>query len=45
MAAAAWMGWSDQMVTPLFTRCWTHAGELLADGSITPDGRPSGMDA
>ena len=28
VAAAAWTGWSDQMVTPLLTRCWTQPGDV-----------------
>ena len=44
VAAAAWTGWFDQMVTPLLTTCCTHGGDVLAAGWITPDGSPSGME-
>ncbi len=44
VADAAWIGWFDQMVTPLFTRCCTQPGDPLAAGWITPDGSPSGME-
>ena len=38
------MGWSDQIVTPLSTKCWTQVADALDDGWMTPDGRPRGMD-
>ena len=44
MAEAAWIGWFDQMVTPVFTRCCTQPGDPAADGWITPDGSPRGME-
>ena len=34
-AEAAWMGWLDQMVAPLFTRWRTHAGDDAALGWTT----------
>ena len=37
-------GGSTRWSTPVFTRCCTQPGEPLADGWITPDGSPSGMD-
>ena len=43
-ADAAWIGWLDQMLTPLFTRCCTQPGEPAAAGCITLDGSPSGME-
>ena len=43
VAAAAVTGWSDQMVVPTPTRCWTQPGDELAAGVMTDPGRPSGM--
>ncbi len=43
VAAAASIGWLDQMVTPLFTACCTHTGEVAADGWTTPEGSPKGI--
>ena len=40
---AAWIGWLDQMLTPSFTRCCTHPGDVEADGSMTLVGSPSGI--
>ena len=42
-AAAASTGWSDQMVTPLLTRCCTHEGDVAAAGCTTPEVRPKGI--
>ena len=42
VAAAAWIGWLDQMVTPLLTTCCTHCGDVLAAGWITSGREPQG---
>src|SRR5579863_9114979 len=43
VAAAAWTGWSVQILTPVCTTSWTQVGDELADGWITLAGRPSGI--
>ena len=38
------MGWFVQTVEAELTRCWTHPGEVAADGLTTWGIMPSGMD-
>ena len=42
VADAAWIGWFDQMVAPLFTRCCTQAGD---DAGRRAGSRPTGARA
>ncbi len=41
--AAAAAGWLAQSVRPDSTRWRTQEGEVVAEGSMTPEGRPVGM--